>query len=593
MARPVSGEIKTCEIRREQKNGSIYVYAREYIYDPVKRQNKTLRDTLLYKIVDGVQMPTRPKKKPVAQAAANENNENQEQKEETLTATKKRTGAAKILDVVGEKSGIDQALYDITHVGDAKKILSLARFLVCTDGHTLPYITEWQLTHALPYEDGITEDIYGDLFKRIGLNFELSQKYFKKRIDWCKCGLLIAYDSTTEGTYSQKLDNARYGYNKEGLKLPVIKFLVLYSINDGQPIAYARQSGNQSDMASIHNAIMQFKALGVDVSAIELVTDNGYYSNDNLSELITESIAFITRVKLDNNWVKEEIDKHFDELKQPSNYFTQDQNVSGIVIPVAREFTRTCKRSDKRTGIKKGDTIRFKATVYLYLYFNEDIKTHEDREFRKEVASFQADINNGFCLDEFNVQAKAKAKKFLRINEGENKTSTAIFNDDAIKEASKYHGIMALVGSKEQTPAEVYRKYRLRGKIEQSFQIKKDDCDGNRPRCQSDAVYNGRLFVQFVAMGYYDYLYGEINRIKREVDDVLAKRSAEKVSADDLRTYRQLKTWLHDLSLERILAWFDVYETSCVSYKLKKRTWTSSTTKRDQLFLRLLGVKMP
>ena len=408
MARPVSGEIKTCEIRREQKNGSIYVYEREYIYDPVKRQNKTLRDTLLYKIVDGVQMPTRPKKKPVAQAAANENNENQEQKEETLTATKKRTGAAKILDVVGEKSGIDQALYDITNVGDAKKILSLARFLVCTDGHTLPYITEWQLTHALPYEDGITEDIYGDLFKRIGLNFELSQKYFKKRIDWCKCGLLIAYDSTTEGTYSQKLDNARYGYNKEGLKLPVIKFLVLYSINDGQPIAYARQSGNQSDMASIHNAIMQFKALGVDVSAIELVTDNGYYSNDNLSELITESIAFITRVKLDNNWVKEEIDKHFDELKQPSNYFTQDQNVSGIVIPVAREFTRTCKRSDKRTGIKKGDTIRFKATVYLYLYFNEDIKTHEDREFRKEVASFQADINNGFCLDEFNVQPKTR-----------------------------------------------------------------------------------------------------------------------------------------------------------------------------------------
>ena len=67
----------------------------------------------------------------------------------------------------------------------------------------------------------------------------------------------------------------------------MIKFLVLYSINDGQPIAYARQSGNQSDMASIHNAIMQFKALGVDVSAIELVTDNAYYSHDNLSELIT------------------------------------------------------------------------------------------------------------------------------------------------------------------------------------------------------------------------------------------------------------------------------------------------------------------
>ena len=35
---------------------------------------------------------------------------------------------------------------------------------------------------------------------------------------------------------------------------------------------------------------------------------------------------------------------------------------------------------------------------------------------------------------------------------------------------------------------------------------------------------------------------------------------------------------------------FGVYETSCVSYKLKMRTWSSSTTKRDQLFLKLLGV---
>ena len=138
MARPVSGEIKTCEIRRPQKNGSIYVYEREYIYNPVKRQNKALGDTLLYKIVDGVQMPTRPKKK--SQPKASEN-ESQEQKEEgALEASRKRTGAAQILDVVGEKSGIDQAIYDIADIGDAQKILSLARFLVCTDGHTLPYI---------------------------------------------------------------------------------------------------------------------------------------------------------------------------------------------------------------------------------------------------------------------------------------------------------------------------------------------------------------------------------------------------------------------------------------------------------------------
>ena len=134
-------------MKQKVKEGVEYVYERKYRYNPETRENDYIEGKLLYKIVNGVQMPTRPKKKPASQAPANKNQE--QKQEDTVAATRKRTGATQILDSVGEKSGIDQALYDITNVGDAKKILSLARFLVCTDGHTLPYITEWQLTHAL------------------------------------------------------------------------------------------------------------------------------------------------------------------------------------------------------------------------------------------------------------------------------------------------------------------------------------------------------------------------------------------------------------------------------------------------------------
>ena len=44
------------------------------------------------------------------------------------------------------------------------------------------------------------------------------------------------------------------------------------------------------------------------------------------------------------------------------------------------------------------------------------------------------------------------------------------------------------------------------------------------------------------------------------------------------------------MSLERILMWFDTIEETVVSSKLSRKYWTTETTKRDELFLNLLGV---
>lgn len=90
-----------------------------------------------------------------------------------------------------------------------------------------------------------------------------------------------------------------------------------------------------------------------------------------------------------------------------------------------------------------------------------------------------------------------------------------------------------------------------------------------------------------MALGYYDCFYSELKKIKKEIDDVI---SNEKVSKQELSVYRSLKTWLHDMSLERILMWFDTIEETVVSSKLSRKYWTTETTKRDELFLNLLGV---
>jgi len=132
---------------------------------------------------------------------------------------------------VGRKSGIDEDLACSFSEGDATKIASISRYLIGTDGNTLPRMESWQVMHQLPYSEPITEDIYGDLFKSIGQNEDGVQKYFSNRAARMEQSPVLAFDSTTISTYSENQSDARRGFNKNNDGLNIIKLLTLYSVN--------------------------------------------------------------------------------------------------------------------------------------------------------------------------------------------------------------------------------------------------------------------------------------------------------------------------------------------------------------------------
>ena len=176
MGRAPSGKILKYTYKKKQKNGDIYVFERHTKYNPDKKYNEVVYERLLYKILKGgtEPVPTRPRKTPAAKR--------QKAAEEAgapcavipdldeVSASCKRTGALAILDIVGEESGTDRAVKLALDEGDALKCISLARYLVATDGQSLPAIVEWQMRHELPYKSGITEDIYHDFFSSLGKN---------------------------------------------------------------------------------------------------------------------------------------------------------------------------------------------------------------------------------------------------------------------------------------------------------------------------------------------------------------------------------------------------------------------------------------
>ena len=223
-----SGGIKTKIVRQPQKNGDIYILERQTIYDTEKKYNKVLSSKLVAKIPKGEKnpVPTRPKRNKTTKP---------DTETKIVSAKRMHVGMMDIIDYIGKASGIDDAVYASTDIGTAQKIISLARYLLATNGQSLPGIQTWQFNHPLPYEDGISEDVYHNLFVRVGLDESLQQSFFKKRCESLSAKDALAYDSSSISVYSENQNDARFGFNKAHDGLKTIKLLTLYSIDSRRP----------------------------------------------------------------------------------------------------------------------------------------------------------------------------------------------------------------------------------------------------------------------------------------------------------------------------------------------------------------------
>ena len=581
MPATASGNIKTYIVHSTQKNGDIYVLERQSLYDPDKKWNKVLSTKLLSKIPKGSQtpIPTRPKKSSIDKTLESSRN---------IAASREHIGMMEIIDHVGVTSGIDEGIYSNTDVGTAQKAISIARYLLATNGQSLPGILTWQFNHPLPYEDGISEFIYHELFARIGRDEALQQNFFASRCATIKERAVLAYDSTTISTYSQNQNEARFGRNKACDGLKVIKLLTLYSVETRQPVAFTKQPGNLSDVVTLENALKQLSVLGL--GDAEIITDNGYYSENNLASLFLAHFNFVTLVKTSLKWVKEEIDSHLDDFNSVSSACSFDAGTHGITLTLMRDFEKVRKYASRKDGLQKGEKEPFRRRVYLHLYFNAARRAEEDMAFDNDLIELRRHIEEGINLDNLSENAQNKVEKYLHIKRRGGKT-TVSFNEVACSKAKKYNGFFALVSNCEKDPFECLRKYRKRETIESFFASMKQRADGTRVRVWDADALRGRMFVQFVALCYYEYLSNEIRNMKK----VLGKKNGDKMhdTEANLLLERKLKNWLDNSPIYLVLQWFDTVEGVEVSSKIHSKRWTTEITKRDKMFLDKLGVSLP
>lgn len=572
-----SGKVKTALVNVTQKNGDIYVMERQSVYDQDKKYYRIISSKLIAKIPKGEKnpVPTRPKRP---------NGSKKEQKSKKLSAVRMHVGMMDIIQHIGSVSGIDDAIYASTDIGTAQKIISLARYLLATNGQTFPGIQTWQFNHPLPYTRGISEDVYHDLFVNIGFDESLQQNFFRERCSKLGEHAVIAYDSSTISTYSERQNEARYGYNKAKDGLKTIKLLTLYSIESRQPVAFTKQAGNLPDVITIENALTQLSVLGV--KSAEIVTDNGYYSEGNLSEMLQKGFGFITLVKTSIKWVRAEIDNHMEDFNTVSSTCPFDTATHGITVMLMHDFEKTRKYASHKSGAGKGTVEKFCRRIYLHIYFNAARQAEDRMAFETDLMELKTLLESGMDISKLDEQSQKKVSKYMSIRNWGTKT-TVSFNDKACREAYKYHGYFALVSNREKECFECLRIYRRRETIESFFESGKQHADGSRTRVWGPDTLRGRMFVQFVSLCYYEYLSEQIRQIK----STLGKQGSDDMRAKEtIEAEKKLRSWMENTPLYLQLQWFDVVEEVTVSSELHSKRWNSEITSRDRLYLEKLGV---
>lgn len=568
MSKPVTGKTHVGERRERRPNGDIYVYERITAYDDKRRRSYTVSQKLKGKIKAGTQelISTRPKKGKGDGGV--------------VSAIRWHSGLIDILEWVGRASGIDEDVMFSFSAGDAAKIISIARYWVASSGNTLPRLESWQVMHPLPYREAITEDVYGDLFKAIGRNEDGVQRYFSCRAAQLDASPVLAFDSTTISTYSENQSEARQGFNKDGDGLNTIKLLTLYSVKDREPLAFAKQPGNVPDVISIENALRQIRCLDVEKPLI--VTDNGFYSQANMTEFMWRNMKFLTLVDPDVTWVREAVDGLSETLAGMSSTCPFDPSTSGATTTRLHEFSRLRQRS--RNGKAAGDEETFTRRLYVHVFHSPDNDAKKELAFRKDLLELKAQLENG--VTDFTKTAQKKIDRYLVSSKtGRGGQLRIGYNDEAIAKAKHYFGYFALVSNQAMDTFTVLENYRLREKIEELFADQKGDFDGARPRTWFPDNLRGRQFVQFVALGYLCFLTKKIKDVRAR----LAKNEDDKTKAL-LTLEKKLDKWLEQRSLAQLLDWFDCIETTTVQTAMGKYRWSTESVARDRLFLEYLGV---
>lgn len=289
----------------------------------------------------------------------------------------------------------------------------------------------------------------------------------------------LIYDLTTMSSYSKNLEFLEYGSHYKETGLPQFNVGLVYSLTNLNPIYFKIFPGTINDVVTLMNLMDEIKAMGVNESLF--ILDRGFYSIDNIKEMLTGNVDFIMPIPFNVNLAKQFISETNRLIEDPANGRMYNDQLYYII-------TKKVEISDK--------------SINAYIIYNEQRKTDEKRTLFAKIEEIETKFDGTLwdrkTREEFeNIASKQQHFFSITITNG---IASFKRKTKAITHAANRCGKMILLSSKDMPWDEALGYYRERDQIEKDFNQLKNELEALPIRVHKMETLRGLMFIFFISL---------------------------------------------------------------------------------------------
>jgi transposase len=309
------------------------------------------------------------------------------------------------------------------------------------------------------------------------VNLEFSRKLIQQ-ISTCST---LVYDITSLSSYSQSISLLEYGYNRDGLDLPQINLSLIVDKDLGIPVMYDLYPGSIADVSTLKNTVQKLKAQGV--RNYTLIMDRGFFSTDNIEEMVSADLSFVIPPTSILKNVKEAISAIHSSIDDPEHLKLYEKEPL-FVMPVSIEVGE-----NKLNG---------------YAYYDQKREQQERNTFYKRLYDLMEVLKSKNLKpwmnpgEVFRATAKRDAK-FIEWKAVNGRFQVSL-RKNAVSQAINKMGKFILLYRGEFSWVECLALYRSKDVVEKGFDVLKNDIELMPANLRTNSSLRGYLFIAFLAL---------------------------------------------------------------------------------------------
>ena len=399
-----------------------------------------------------------------------------------VTASAEVVGPSLVLDTITKRLDL-KTLLKSSFPKEYKQILTMAYYLA-SQGGPLSHCESWCNGHAHPCGESLTSQRISEILRLITVDGQ--QTFLKLWMNKILDNEYICYDITSISSYSKVNEYIKFGYNRDGERLPQLNLAMLFGQKSFLPVYFQRMPGNITDVATLHNLVKTFKFL--EIKPFNYIMDKGFYSKKNIDELLAARNKFTIAIPMNNKWIQRAVDDIHDKIHGPHGYRKLDNEIMYV-----HSRLYPWENANRR--------------CYIHLYYNAQMRAIAVDQFNEELISYKDELESGQL-----VSAHQEAyDTFFVIKTTPKRGTRVYYNETAISQyISRYTGFQAILSNTIKDPVKALQIYRDKDVVEKCFNDLKNQLDMKRLRMHTSSSVDGRLFIQFIALIYMSALRREL-----------------------------------------------------------------------------------